>query len=82
MARPLVIFPIFAPYRCWMSSVDHGMPMNRFVLERLLKVDPASQPFLCVQACNKYLAWRAPTLSLDDSNTLPALCTPDRRSVL
>lgn len=59
MARPLVIFPIFPLYRYWFPTASNHSPMNRFVELRLREIDPAAQPFHCVELCNQYLVWRA-----------------------
>lgn len=59
MARPLVIFPIFPPYQYWFPTGSSHSPMNRFVEGRLREIDPAAEPFFCVELCNQYLGWRA-----------------------
>lgn len=59
MACPLVPFPIFPPLRHWHASQSFSSLSNRFVSERLRKIDPAAQPFSCVELCNELLGRRA-----------------------
>jgi len=56
MARPLVIFPIFPPFRQFYPAQNC---LNNFVRDRLLKIDRRAQPFHCVDICTRYLEWRA-----------------------
>lgn len=60
MARPLVIFPIFPPFRHFYPAQNC---LNNFVRDRLLKIDRRAQPFHCVEICTRYLEWRASELT-------------------
>ena len=63
MARPLVPLPISPQLRHWHGSQSFGSLSNRFVSERLRNIDPAGQPFFCVELCNEFLGWRAENCS-------------------
>jgi len=60
MARPLVIFPIFPPFRHFYPAQNC---LNNFVRDRLLKIDRRAQPFHCVEICTRYDA-KAPLMAV------------------
>lgn len=49
----------FSAVRHWHASQSFSSLSNRFVNERLRKIDPAAQPFSCVELCNELLGRRA-----------------------